>query len=427
MILKPFWGSKILSIFPHFLYGCTFPNILYFFQLLDPPKEKKSVAVSSPPRPVQSAILPQSKSPSSDVIVLSESRFTDKQFLSIPIFDPANALLFLSQKNSLKIKDQDWLVSSNLKLSGNNEKGSDPAFTLIHISYNTSDIPSPKWFVSCLLNLPKKAVVSVHPTFRLPSKVQAATLAADFSTFIPGLLNYLSIVDTNVKKPSKSPCDPTPAKYSPDYSVSTTMISCKAAVLYPMAVSDNGLQGPRHYRVDMFIPMKYIHYGPYRQIDGSHTGQFSAYCPVAKSFGNYVCYYYGQYPWGHSKVDGTMAYICSKLGITLMPNVRNTCLPLHVTIGLLEQKIISIDDVVIKFREFFITFFSSSFRRDGVPTIMSFVRKMKLADKVCIRIVNSIEVGHFTLMDRYFGKLTEKKIYIVHSYLHFFLVKHLNF
>merc|ERR1712001_452013 len=172
-----------------------------------------------------------------------------------------------------------------------------------------------------------------------------------------------------------------------------------------MVVSDNGPQGPRHYKVDMFIPMKYIHYGPYRQIDGFHTGQFSAYCPIAKSFGNYVCYDYGQYPWGHSRVDGTMAYICSKLGITLMPNVRNTCLPLHVTIGLLEQKIISVDDVVIKFREFFITFFSSSFMRDGRPTIMSFIRKLNLADRVRIRIVNSIGVGNFPLLDRYFGKL----------------------
>ena len=110
-----------------------------------------------------------------------------------------------------------------------------------------------------------------------------------------------------------------------------------------------------------------------------------------------------------------------------MPKIRNTCLPLHITIGLLEQKIISIDDVVTKFRGFFITFFSSNFMRDGRPTIMSFVRKLRLADKVCIRIVNSIEVGKFTLLDRYFGKLTEKKIYIAHSYLHFFQVKHLDF
>ena len=109
-----------------------------------------------------------------------------------------------------------------------------------------------------------------------------------------------------------------------------------------------------------------------------------------------------------------------------MLNVRNTRLPLHVTIGLLEQKIISIDDVVIKFRYFLITFLSSAFMRDAIPTIMSFVKKMELADKVCMRIVNSIDVGNFALLDRYFGKVTEKKIYIAHSYLHFFLVKHLD-
>merc|ERR1712115_340142 len=93
----------------------------------------------------------------------------------------------------------------------------------------------------------------------------------------------------------------------------------------------------------------------------------------------------------------------------------------------LEQKIVSIDDVIHKYGYFFKRIFSSNFMRDGVPTIKSFIRKMKLEDKVCIRLVNAIEVGKFTVLDRYFGNLSQNKIFITHSEFHFFLVKNWTF
>ena len=55
------------------------------------------------------------------------------------------------------------------------------------------------------------------------------------------------------------------------------------------------------------------------------------------------------------------------------------------------------------------------------------IKKLNLAEKICIRLINAIELNNFTLLDRYFGGLTKEKIYIVHSKVHFFQAKHLNF
>ena len=122
-----------------------------------------------------------------------------------------------------------------------------------------------------------------------------------------------------------------------------------------------------------------------------------------------------------------MAYICKKLRLSEVSGICNTCLPLHVTIGLLEENILSINDVVNKYRKFFHCFFSTNFMRDGVPTFLSFIRNLNLADKVCIRVVNAIEVDNFVLLERYYGRLSCKKIFIAHSKIHFFLVKALDF
>ena len=102
---------------------------------------------------------------------------------------------------------------------------------------------------------------------------------------------------------------------------------------------------------------------------------------------------------------------------------RNTCLPLHITIGLLESRVLCIKEVVSVHGKFFKTFLSTTFVRDGLPTILSFFRNLKLTDKVCLRLINEIELGHFTLLEQHFGRLSAPTIYIVHSGLHFFLAK----
>ena len=120
-----------------------------------------------------------------------------------------------------------------------------------------------------------------------------------------------------------------------------------------------------------------------------------------------------------------MAYICSKLGILFGSNVANTCLPLHVTIALLEAEVLSVKEIIETHGKFFHTFLSSTFMRDGLPTISSFFRNLKLTFKVCVRLVNSIDVGEFTLLDEFFGNISAPTIYIVHSRVHFFKAKKL--
>ena len=175
----------------------------------------------------------------------------------------------------------------------------------------------------------------------------------------------------------------------------------------------------------IYIPQRYISYGSYTKVNGFHVGVFEAYDPLTDSFSKYICQDHGQYPWGHSTDKGTMAYICAKLGIWLGSNVANTCLPLHVTISLLEAEVLSVKDIIDTHGKFFHTFLSSTFMRDGIPTISSFFRNLKLTFKVCVRLVNSIDAGQFTLLDEYFGNISAKTIYIVHSRVHFFTAKKL--
>ena len=121
-----------------------------------------------------------------------------------------------------------------------------------------------------------------------------------------------------------------------------------------------------------------------------------------------------------------MAYICHRLDIQLYSNVANTCLPLHVTIGLLETNVLSIKDIVVTHGNFFRNFLSSTFMRDALPTINSFFRNLKLSTKVCVRIINAIEVDKFILLTDYFGRTDAPTIHIVHSHVHFFYAKKLN-
>lgn len=151
-----------------------------------------------------------------------------------------------------------------------------------------------------------------------------------------------------------------------------------------------------------------------------------AFDPITNTFADFICQDHGQYPWGHSAIRGSMAYICSRLDILSESNARNTCLPLHVTIALLETKVLSIKDVVELHGNFFRTFLSSTFMRDGLPTISSFFRRLKLTRKVCLRLINKIDAGQFMLLDKYFGLLSAPTIFIVHSNVHFFLAKKLD-
>ena len=64
--------------------------------------------------------------------------------------------------------------------------------------------------------------------------------------------------------------------------------------------------------------------------------------------------------------------------------------------------------------------------RDGYPTLAKMFRVMQLDGKMCLRIIDKIEHNTFTLLDRFFGDIRKKKIYLAHVPWHFFLSKRLD-
>ena len=102
----------------HFRTVPCSPGIMEFIvKEMYPPKKDKSDGNQINSIPILCSSPPPTQQPSPNNICLSKSRLSDKDFIAIPIFDPANALLFLSDKGEDRNKNKDWLVSSLLKLS----------------------------------------------------------------------------------------------------------------------------------------------------------------------------------------------------------------------------------------------------------------------------------------------------------------------
>ena len=139
-----------------------------------------------------------------------------------------------------------------------------------------------------------------------------------------------------------------------------------------------------------------------------------------------MCHDHGQYPWGHSHAKGAMAVVCQKLGIAFGSNVRNTCLPLHVLIGIIDNGIMGIDELIGKHRALLYSLLNSRYMRKGYPRIAKMFDTLKINDRVCLRIIDKIDHDTFTLLDRYFGDITKKVIYLAHIPWHFFLAKVLD-
>ena len=176
-----------------------------------------------------------------------------------------------------------------------------------------------------------------------------------------------------------------------------------------------------------YIPVRYVSYGAYKMVNGFHVGKFEAFCPLSNQFDKYVCYDFGQYPWGHSSVRGCMADIWNRIGIKISGGACNTCLPLHVFISIIENDIVSIVDLVKKHGKFVKSLLNSQYMRDGNPTVSRIFSELNLNDKACLRFIDKIEYRSFTLIDRYFGTLGKKTLYIVHVPWHFFIAKRLDF
>ena len=118
-----------------------------------------------------------------------------------------------------------------------------------------------------------------------------------------------------------------------------------------------------------------------------------------------------------------MAVVCQKLGITFGSNMRNTCLPLNVLIGIIDNGIIGIDELIDQFRAFLYSPLNNRSMRDGYPTIAKMFDTLEINDKVRLRIIDKIDYDTYTLLDRYFGDITKKVIYLAYIRWHFFLTK----
>ena len=193
------------------------------------------------------------------------------------------------------------------------------------------------------------------------------------------------------------------------------------------STSEGHLRRMNAGKVYSFFPPEFEDYGPHRLSKGFHVGRFTAYCPLSQTFDSYVCRDYGQYPWGHSPVRGAMAVLCRRLGILYGSNVENTCLPLHVLTGLIDNDVIEIDDIVRRHYNFVKGLLNSRTMRDGYPTLAKMFNVMELQDKVCVRIIDRIEQDEFVLLDRYYGDRQKKTIYITHIPWHFFIAKLIDF
>ena len=211
--------------------------------------------------------------------------------------------------------------------------------------------------------------------------------------------------------------------YAPTPPITSTSKKASKSVMPVPELIVNKIRDP----LNPYIPVKYVSYGPYKMINGFHVGVFEAFCPLSNTFNSYACYDFGQYPWGHSTVRGCMADICKRLGIGVGSDARNTCLPLHVFTGIIENDITSIDELIGPHGKFVKSLLNSQYMRDGYPTLDRIFSVLDLKDKACLRFIDKIEYRSFTLLDRYFGTLGKKTIYIVHVPWHFFIAKRLDF
>ena len=313
-----------------------------------------------------------------------------------------------------------------VKLSGNEVINPDPSSTLLSLRHGTqitTSRPTPLWFAAAMMNLSSSSIT--HPRYPLPSKVQLSLLGRDCQVAVKRLeaLSLSASVPPVIPvAPPRGPQSFFPPLYKIKSKVSSTMSDCKL-------IQANYVQAPHKSKVSKlrsFLPAAYLDYGPHRLINGFHVGKFTAYCPLSRTFDSYVCHDHGQYPWGHSHVKVSMVMLCQKLGIRSDSNVQNTCLPLHVLIGLIDNNVLTVDEICSKHRALVHGLLNSRTMRDGYPTVAKMFRIMELEEKICLRIIDKIEHNTFTLLDRYFGDIRKKSIYLAHVPWHFFLGKMLD-
>ena len=114
-----------------------------------------------------------------------------------------------------------------------------------------------------------------------------------------------------------------------------------------------------------------------------------------------------------------MALLCRKLRI--QQTASNTCLPKHIIISPIPNKLIDVDSIVKNHSRFTKHLLSSNHLREDAPTVNAMLKRFKLSQKVCIRRIISSSVGGFVLINDFFGTDGKLPISSIRRHNHFFL------
>ena len=153
--------------------------------------------------------------------------------------------------------------------------------------------------------------------------------------------------------------------------------------------------------------------------DGYNIGRIAVTCNLSNQMISLQCYDHGEYPWGRHKTQGAMAILCKKLKVN--DSASNTCLPTHIIISLLTNKLVTINELVTKYKTFTKHLLSSSHMREDGPTINAILKKFNLMKRICIRRIFTPSAGSFVLTNHFFGVYGKPQIFLIHRRNHFFL------
>ena len=128
----------------------------------------------------------------------------------------------------------------------------------------------------------------------------------------------------------------------------------------------------------IFFPLNWLKLEPYQQNSFLNRGIFTSYWGRFDAFYRFLAIDHGQYPWGRNRRLGTMAALSRSLKVN--PKSCNTCLTIHVIIGLLQNDVITVNDLLKYHRCILFNYLNSTVMRDADTAIPILLHSMNLAD-----------------------------------------------
>lgn len=154
-------------------------------------------------------------------------------------------------------------------------------------------------------------------------------------------------------------------------------------------------------KLHFYLPSSYISFVQQRIMNVCHIRKSNAYCQLNDSFSSLLCFHHGQYPWGRFLVRDTMAYICHRLGMFFESGIAKTCLPTHMTIGIIGINILTKEELISRCRNSLRRYLISTHMREGFLTLKGLFSSRIFNMCACIRIIREIEDKTFNLIKQY--------------------------